>query len=82
MDHCRQTRLRVLTAIIIFIAIIFANASWHRNIGAETKVIYFAVSVLLAGIGLVLTFKYHSYNKVFSCFMFLFLVGYSFLGIL
>lgn len=82
MDNGSQTRLRVLTAIIIFIAIIFTNASWHRNIGAETKVIYFAVSVLLAGIGLVLTFKYHLYNKVFSCFMFLFLVGYSFWGIL
>lgn len=82
MDGGSQTKLRVLTTILIFIAIIFANASWQRNIGVQIKVIYFAFSVILAGTGLILTFKYHLYNKIFSGLMFLCLVGYSFWRIL
>lgn len=78
LDNDTQNKIKLLTTILIFIAIIFTNASGHKNISSTISMIYCAISIILAGAALFLTFKYNLNSKVFAGLIFLFWLGYSF----
>lgn len=76
MGNDAKNKLKIANTLLLLFAIIFANASSHVYSDIKTNIICYIVSFILAGIALLLTFKFNLSNKIFASLVFVLWLGY------